>query len=39
MAIAGIILLGVGGFAALVFFAGVIDCELEQRRRKNNKGE
>ncbi len=38
MAISSMIVLGVVGLVVLGFFAGVIDAELELRRRKNNKG-
>ena len=39
MAISSMIVLGILGFVVLVFVAGIIDGEWEQRRRKNNKGE
>ncbi|MBA7695795.1 hypothetical protein ES703_104431 [subsurface metagenome] len=39
MAISSMIVLGVVGLVALGFVSGIIDAELELRRRKKNKGE
>jgi len=39
MELAGIVLLGIGGFGVLTFVAGIIASEWEQRQRHKKSGQ